>query len=181
VYGSARLNQSLSRYQSMVPVHAIPRGVWSPQVLFAPLPPHSDLQLVRFYASSVCINKKHSLTPIMVISHPLSASFIYYDPWHPPCSIYMPDSLFPQSLSKFSLVYLLGLAPSTSYSICFFPQSSSSFRSTCPCHHCSTEIISSNPSLSLNPLLGTIICAQCCNILACLGGLSQCVLNHNSL
>ena len=24
---------------------------------------------------------------------------IYYDPWHPPCSIYVPDSLFPQSLS----------------------------------------------------------------------------------
>jgi len=36
----------------------------------------------------------------MVINHPLSASFIYYDPWHPPCSIYVPDSLFPQSLSK---------------------------------------------------------------------------------
>jgi len=44
--------------------------------------------------------KKHSpLTPIMVISHPLSASSIYYDPWHPPWSIYMPDSLFPQSPS----------------------------------------------------------------------------------
>ena len=23
-------------------------------------------------------------TPIVVISHPVSASFIYYDPWHPP-------------------------------------------------------------------------------------------------
>jgi len=42
----------------------------------------------------------HPLTPIMVISHPLSASSIYHDPWHPACSIYMPDSLFPQSLSK---------------------------------------------------------------------------------
>jgi len=49
----------------------------------------------------------HSLTPVVVISHPLSASSIYYDPWHPLCSIYVPDSLFPQSLSKFSLVYLL--------------------------------------------------------------------------
>jgi len=47
----------------------------------------------------------HSLTPIVVISHPLSASSIYYDPWHPPCSIYVPDILFPQT--KFSLVYLL--------------------------------------------------------------------------
>jgi len=54
----------------------------------------------------------------------------------------------------------LGLAPSTSYSIHFFTQSLSSFCSTCPYHRnlfcCSTEIISSNPSLSLNPLLGTL-------------------------
>jgi len=48
----------------------------------------------------------YPLTPIMVINHPLSASSIFYDPRHP-CSIYMPDSLLPQSLSKFSLVYLL--------------------------------------------------------------------------
>ena len=40
----------------------------------------------------------HPFTPIMVISHPLSSSSIYYNPWHPPCSIYVPDSLFPQSL-----------------------------------------------------------------------------------
>jgi len=31
--------------------------------------------------------------------------------WHPPCSIYMPNSLFPQFLSKFSLVYLLAWHP----------------------------------------------------------------------
>jgi len=30
----------------------------------------------------------------MVISRPLSASSIYYDPWHPPCSVHAPDSLF---------------------------------------------------------------------------------------
>jgi len=36
----------------------------------------------------------HPLTPIVVINHPLFTSSIYYDPWHPPCSIYMPDSLF---------------------------------------------------------------------------------------
>jgi len=34
------------------------------------------------------------LTPIVVISHSLSASSIYYDTWHPPCSIHVPDSLF---------------------------------------------------------------------------------------
>ena len=31
---------------------------------------------------------------------------IYYNPRLPPCSIYMSGSLFPQSLSKFSLIYL---------------------------------------------------------------------------
>jgi len=54
----------------------------------------------------------------------------------------------------------LGLEPSTSYSIHFFTQSLSSFRNTCPYHHslfcCSTKIISSIPSLSLNCLLWTL-------------------------
>jgi len=31
------------------------------------------------------------LTSIVVINHPLSASSIYFNPWHPPCSIYVPD------------------------------------------------------------------------------------------
>jgi len=48
----------------------------------------------------------------------------------------------------------LGLAPSTSYTIHFFTQSLSSFCNTCPYHRnlfcCSTEIMSSNPSLPLN-------------------------------
>jgi len=47
----------------------------------------------------------------MVINHPLSASSIYYDPWHLLCSVYMPDSLFPQSLSKFYSVSLLAWNP----------------------------------------------------------------------
>jgi len=72
-----------------------------------------------------------------------------------------------QSFSTISLQVFfgvaLGLAPSTSYSIHFFTQSLSSFCSTCPCHHnlfrCSTEIMSSNPSLSLNPLIGTLSCS----------------------
>jgi len=38
----------------------------------------------------------HPFTPIVVISCPLSASSIYYDAWHPPCSIHTPDNLFPQ-------------------------------------------------------------------------------------
>jgi len=55
--------------------------------------------------------KKHSPTHIVFINHPLSASSIYYYPWHPLCSIYMPDCLFPQSLYKFSLVYLFTWNP----------------------------------------------------------------------
>jgi len=51
-------------------------------------------------------------------------------------------------------------SPSTSYSIHFFTQPVSSFRSTCPYHRnlfcCSINIISSIPSLSLNSLLGTL-------------------------
>jgi len=77
----------------------------------------------------------------------------------------MATSLFnPCTLQSFSTISLqvffgltLGLAPSTSYSIHFFTHSLSSFRNTCPYHHnlfcCSTEIMSSNPSLSLNSLL----------------------------
>jgi len=53
----------------------------------------------------------HPLTPIVIINHHLSTSSIYYDPWHPPCSIRAPDNIFPQSLSNFSLVYLLAWHP----------------------------------------------------------------------
>jgi len=56
--------------------------------------------------------KKHSLThTYRGHQSSLSAFSIYYDPWHPPCSVYKPDSHFPQSLSKFSLVYLLAWHP----------------------------------------------------------------------
>jgi len=69
-----------------------------------------------------------------------------------------------QSFSTISVQFffglLLGLAPSTSYSIHFFTQSLSSF---CPYHHnlfcCSSENMSSNPSLPLNSLLGTVSCS----------------------
>jgi len=95
------------------------------------------------------IRNIHPLTPIVVISHPLSASSIYYDPRHSSCSIYVPDSLFPQSLSKFSLIYLLAWHPqlhnpSTSYSIHFFTQSLSSFAS-----HAHTKA-SNRESLGIN-------------------------------
>ena len=71
--------------------------------------------------------KKHPLTPILIIGHPLSSSSIYNDQWHPLCSFYMLDSPLVQPLQVlFGLP--LGLGPSTSYSIHFFTQSSSSFR-----------------------------------------------------
>ena len=45
----------------------------------------------------------------------LSAFSIYYDTWHPLYSIHVLYSLFPQSLSKFSLVYLLACYLSNSH------------------------------------------------------------------
>jgi len=87
-----------------------------------------------------------------------SASSICYDSWHLPCSIYVPGSVFAQSLQVFFRLPL-GLVPSTSYSIHFvtnyclvlnhmpIPLQPATY---------STEIMSSNPSLSLSPLLGTL-------------------------
>jgi len=69
-------------------------------------------------------------------------------------------TVFFHNLCPSFLGLLVGLAPSTSCSIHFFTQSLSSFHSTCPYHHnlfcCSIEIMSFNPSLSLNPLLATV-------------------------
>jgi len=77
-------------------------------------------------------------------------------------TVYMPDSLFPQSLSTFSLVYLLSWHSQLHTPYISSPLSS--FRSTCQYHHnlfyCGTEILSFNPSLSLNPLLGTLSCSS---------------------
>ena len=67
---------------------------------------------------------------------------------------------FLHNLSPCPLWSTSDLEPFTSYSIHFFTQSVSSFRSTCPYHHnlfcCSINIISSIPSLSLSSLLGTL-------------------------
>jgi len=104
--------------------------------------------------------KKHSPTH-HPYHHPVFISF-----FHLPRSI--ASSLFKlhawQSFCKSSFHVLfglsLGLEPSASYSIHFFTQSVSSFRSSCPYHHtlfcCSINTISSIPSLSLNSLLGTL-------------------------
>ena len=104
--------------------------------------------------------KKHSPTH-HPDHHPISMSF-----FHLPRSI--ASSRFKLcawlSFCKTSFHVLfglpLGLELSTSYSIHFFTQSLSSFRSTCPYHHrlfyCSINIITSIPSLSLKSLLGTL-------------------------
>jgi len=103
--------------------------------------------------------KKHS--PTHHPDHPIFISF-----FHLPRSV--ASSLFKlrvwQSFCTTSFHVLfglpLGLEPSTSYSIHFFIQSVSSFRSTCPYQRslfcCSINIILSIPSLSLNSLLGTL-------------------------
>ena len=84
---------------------------------------------------------------------------------HPGCPGQNPKSrktVVCVSLSKFSSL-TLGLAPYTSYSTHFFNQSLPSFHSTCLDHCnlfcCSTKIMSSNPSHSLHPLLGTQSCS----------------------
>jgi len=99
----------------------------------------------------------HPLTSILnylIIGHPLSSSSIYNDQWHPLHSFYVLDSPLVQPLSRSSLVLVglpLGLGPSSSYSIHFFTQSSSSFRSTCHTNAaCSAAI----------PVLCHLMCAK---------------------
>jgi len=69
---------------------------------------------------------------------------------------------FSESLSKFS--YSTSWPGILHFMLhTFFTQSLSSFRNTCPYHCnlfcCRTGIMSSNPSLSLNPLLGILSCS----------------------
>jgi len=83
---------------------------------------------------------------------------------------HMASSVFnPRALQSFSTISLqvflglsLGLVPSTLYSIHFFTQSLSTFRSTCPYHrnlfrrqtHTQTEVKTVYPSVSLRSLGG---------------------------
>ena len=53
----------------------------------------------------------HLLAPMLIIRHPLSSFSIFYDPQHPPYSICVLDSPFPQPVSRSSLVFLLVLDP----------------------------------------------------------------------
>jgi len=73
---------------------------------------------------SLQVHNMHTHACVLVRTHVCTHTH-YYDPWHPPCSVYVPDSLFPQSPSF--LWSTAWLAPSISYSIHFFTQSLSSF------------------------------------------------------
>jgi len=70
-------------------------------VQLMPLPPHH--YLLQKKHSPTHTHREHQIS--------LSASSIYYDAWHLPYSIHTLYSLFPQSFSKFSLVYLLAWHP----------------------------------------------------------------------
>jgi len=81
---------------------------------------HTTIPPTILWLSGLCPGKPgwadirrniHPLTPVVVINHSLSAFSIVYDTWHPPCSIYVLDSLFSQCLFKFSLAYLLAWHP----------------------------------------------------------------------
>ena len=52
--------------------------------------------------ASIIRRNIHPLTPILIIRDPLSTSSTYYNPQHPPCSMYAFDSPFPQPLSRSS-------------------------------------------------------------------------------
>ena len=87
-----------------------------------------------------------------------------------------------QSFSTTSLQVLfglhLGLGPSTSYSMHFFTQSSSSFHNTCPYHRspfcCNTNVMSSIPNLSLSSLLENLYFSLTLHIQK----IHLCTLNH---
>jgi len=61
----------------------------------------------------------HQLMPILIINHPLSASFIYCYPWHPPVNLCAWLSSCTTSVQVF-FGLPLGRAPSILYSIHFF-------------------------------------------------------------
>jgi len=85
----------------------------------------------------------------MVISHPLSTSSIYYEPWHPPSSVYVPDffsTISPSFLWSTSWPGTLNFILHTFlHSIIVF------FSHQMP--------IPSNPSPCHNLLLGTLSCS----------------------
>jgi len=62
-------------------------------------PFYGSLDIARTTRVSRYRKKQKPTHTHVVINHPLSASSICYNPWHPPGSIYVPGRLFPQSHS----------------------------------------------------------------------------------
>jgi len=103
--------------------------------------------------------KKQSPTHTYPDHQPSFISFIYYKPQHLPCSIYLLDMLFAQPFSKSSLVYVLVWNPPlhtpyiSSPNHCLLFATNAHTIATC---FAVVPRLSSNPSLSLNSLLGTL-------------------------
>ena len=74
-------------------------------------PFYGFMDFVRFNQGEPVPEETFTHSHLLWSSICLSASSVYCNPWHPPCSVHVPDSLFPQSLSKFSLVSLLAWHP----------------------------------------------------------------------
>jgi len=96
---------------------------------------------------------------ILIIIQSLSASSVYYDALHPPCSNYVLGNLFAQPLSTSSLVHLLVQSRPPHIPYIFSPNQCLLFAThahiiaTC---FAVVSILSSIPSFSLNSLLGTL-------------------------
>jgi len=106
--------------------------------------------------------KKHLPTPTHHPDHhPIYISFFHL-PWSIASSLFKVRAWQSFGTTTFHVLFglSLGLEPSTSYSMHFFTQSVSSFRSTCPYHRnllcCSINIILPIPSLFLNCLLESL-------------------------
>ena len=118
-------------------------------VFFNPLKVHTHTQ--PFYGSvEIVWDNPGEPVPEETFTHfthrghqsSLSAFSIYYDTWHPPYSIHMLYSLFPQSLSKFSLVYLLAFkSKMVIITICFW----SVFWMSCTLYIVSVEFFQLSP------------------------------------
>jgi len=64
-------------------------------------PFYGSLDFVQDNPGELVSEETFTLSPVVFINHPLSASSIFYDPWHPPCSIYAPEIFFHNFSSSF--------------------------------------------------------------------------------
>ena len=60
---------------------------------------HTHTQPLNGCWSGTTRRNTHPLTPILIIRHPLSASSIYNDQWHPLCSFYVHKSPLVQNVT----------------------------------------------------------------------------------